>query len=272
MFRFLEDKFKDIIIFLVLILVLISITTTHRLENKLRWYDKAVLFITTPLEYALDGLISGTINFSNNYIFLIKTKADNNFLLEQNRKLNKELNRLQEIDFENQRLRRLLLFKEQISYFMLPAQVFARDASLEFESIRINKGSNTGVRKGLAVLNYDGVVGIVVRVASSFSDVLLVTDPNFSIDAMVQRSRVRGIVKGRSSDISEMKYLDRLDDVVVGDTIISSGFSGYFPKGVIIGTVTKIDKNTFGVTQYVEVKPTVNFNKLEEVFINFEGK
>lgn len=272
MFRFLEGKLKDIIVFLILILVLVTITTTHRLENKLRWYDKTVLFITTPLQYALDGLISGSINFSNNYIFLLKTKEDNNFLLAQNRKLKKELNRLLEIDYENQRLKRLLLFKEQISYFMLPAQVFARDASLEFESIRINKGSNTGVKTGMAVLNYEGVVGIIVRVASSFSDVLLVTDPNFSIDAMVQRSRVRGVVKGRSSNVSEMTYLNRLDDVLVGDTIISSGFAGFFPKGVIIGQVSKIDKKTFGVTQYVEIKPSVDFNKLEEVFVNFEGK
>ncbi len=272
MFRYLEGKYKDIIIILLILIVLIGVTTSHRLNDKLRWYDKAVLFITTPMQYALNGLIKGSVDFSNKYVLFYNIRKDNLFLIEQNRLLKKELNDLRETGFENKRLRRLLLFKEKISYFMLPAEVFARDASLEFKTVRINKGLSSGVKKGMAVVNYEGVVGQIIRVASGYSDVLIVTDPNSAIDAMIQRSRARGIIQGKSTDNAIMKYLNRLDDAQVEDIIVSSGFAGRFPKGLMIGKVTKVDKKKFGVTQFVEIKPSVLFNKLEEVFVILEGK
>jgi len=272
MFNYLSRKYKDIITLLLIFLVLISITTTHRLENKLRWYDKAVLFVSTPMQYALDGLIGGIVNFSNKYILLFNINKDNSFLLNQNRLLKKELNELKEFSYENKRLKQLLLFKEEVPYFMLPAQVFARDASLEYKTIRINKGESSGIKIGMAVVNYEGIVGQIIRLSNDYSDVLIITDPNSAVDALVQRSRVRGIVQGKGEDYIEIKYLDRLDDVEIADVVVTSGFAGKFPKGIVIGQVKKIERKEYGVTQVIKLDPSVNFNKLEEVFVIFEGK
>ena len=272
MFRFLEDKFKEILTSLVLVLILVTITTTHRLDNKLRWYDKAVMFVTAPLQFGLTTVIKGGVRFFDNYLFVIDVKKDNRFLIAENRKLLQKVNQLKEVEYENSRLRRLLLFKEKISPFMLPAEVIAKDASVEFKTIRINKGKSNGIKLAMPVVNYEGVVGQIIRVSSKYSDVLVITDPNFAIDSLVQRSRARGVVEGRSGSIGHMKYLNRLDDVKVSDKIVSSGLAGRFPKGILVGEVTKTKRKKYGVTQLVEVRPSVNFGKLEEVFVIIRNK
>ncbi|MBN1114314.1 MAG: rod shape-determining protein MreC, partial [Oligoflexia bacterium] len=201
------------------------------------------------------------------YLFLIKVNQDNRMLMKENQDLKQKINQLIEVEYENSRLRRLLLFKERISPFMIPAQVIAKDVTVEFRSIRINKGKKNGIKIAMPVVNYEGIVGQVIRVGSSFSDVLIVTDPNFAVDTLVQRSRARGIVEGRSSSVCRLKYLERLDDVQMGDQVITSGLAGRFPKGILIGEVISAQRKNFGITQNVELHPSVNFDKLEEVFV-----
>jgi rod shape-determining protein MreC len=267
MFRFLEGRYKEFITSLLLVVILISVSTSNRLENNLRWYDRAIIFVTAPMQYGLNSMIQGTISFFNQYVILVTVKTDNEFLVAENRKLKEQLNKFRELEFENGRLRQMLAFKEKVSPYVIPAEVFAQDASMEFKTIRINKGEKEGVKIAMPVLNYEGVVGIVLKTSSDFSDVLIVTDPNFAIDAIVQRTRARGIIEGKSGNLSHMKYLNRLDDVVVGDKVVSSGLAGKFPKGIMIGEVIETSRAKYGITQDVLVRPSVNFGKLEEVFV-----
>jgi rod shape-determining protein MreC len=267
MLRFIEEKYKEIFVSLILILLLVTVTSSHRLEMKMRWYDKAVMIVTAPVQYVLSVSVKGSINLFSDYLFLIDVNKENKFLLTENMKLRHEIDTLREVSIENLRLRKLLLFKEKISPFMIPAEIISKDASTEFKTMRINKGEEDGIKIMMPVVNYEGVVGRVISTTGRYSDVLIITDPNFAVDALVQRSRTRGIVEGKSQDTCMMKYLNRLDDIQVGDKIITSGLGGYFPKGQLVGEVKSVKRKRYGITQDVEVKPSVNFDKLEEVFV-----
>ena len=99
---------------------------------------------------------------------------------------------------------------------------------------------------------------------------LLITDINSSVDALVQRSRARGIVEGRASQFLELKYVSGSDDVRVGDLVVTSGLCGIFPRGLPIGTVSSVEKSSAGIFQHVELRPSAHLNRLEEVSVLFE--
>ncbi len=265
--RFLDKKGKEIITLLALILVLITLNAAHRIENNLRWYDKAVLFVTVPVQYTVSGIIKGSARLVNKYMFLMDVKKDNHRLVAKNIELLNNLYRLEDVVNENSRLRKLLDFKNKLTSRVLSAEVIGKDPRQLFKTVRISKGAADGIKQGMSVLSDQGLVGQVIRTSSNYSDVILVTDPNSNIDAIVQNSRFRGVLEGLGKTECRLKYLERLDDVNVGDVILTSGMGKRFPKGLIIGTVSKVDKKKYGTTQQVTVKPVVDFSRLEEVFV-----
>ena len=119
----------------------------------------------------------------------------------------------------------------------------------------INKGEADGVHKNAAVLSPLGVVGQIMTTGAHSARVLLITDHNSGVDAVVQRSRARGIVEGALDGGCVMKYLKRGEDVEVGDRIVTSGLDGIFPKGIMIGEVTRVMRGNRGLLQVAEVKP-----------------
>jgi rod shape-determining protein MreC len=119
----------------------------------------------------------------------------------------------------------------------------------------------------MAVMNAEGVVGRILRVDEHTSDVVTLLDPLSAIDAYIMRSRARGIVEGLTDSLCQLKFALRVDDIQPGDLLLSSGLGGNFPKGVPVGTIIKVTRKSFGITQKVEVKPSVDFSKLEEVLV-----
>jgi len=107
----------------------------------------------------------------------------------------------------------------------------------------------------------------VVDVSSRYSKVMLIIDRNSSVDALVQRTRARGIIKGEASGHCLFKYVLRKDDVRAGDKIVASGLDGVFPKGLPVGDVKEVIRRTSGVFQEVRVVPYIDFEKLEEVLV-----
>jgi rod shape-determining protein MreC len=123
----------------------------------------------------------------------------------------------------------------------------------------------------MAVVISEGVVGRVIEVSPDTAKVLLLTDPNSALDVIIQRSRAQGIMEGKVDEVCVLKYVQKSDDVQVGDQVITSGLGGIFPKGLMTGMVTKLDRKRPGIFQYIEVSPAVDFSKLEEVLILGEG-
>ncbi|MBW2365959.1 MAG: rod shape-determining protein MreC [Deltaproteobacteria bacterium] len=124
-----------------------------------------------------------------------------------------------------------------------------------------------GLKKGLPVIIPEGIAGHITEVTSHYAKVLLIFDQNSAVDAFVQRTRARGIVKGETTGRCVLKYVLQKHDIRVGDTVVSSGWDGVFPKGLRIGYVSKVVKRTSGIFQEIKVTPYVDFDNLEEVLV-----
>jgi rod shape-determining protein MreC len=119
----------------------------------------------------------------------------------------------------------------------------------------------------MAVISPEGVIGQILKTSPDYATVLLMTDYNSAIDAIVQRTRAKAIVEGKEENRCQLKYLLRTEEVEVGDIVITSGLGGIFPKGLTIGEVRSVDKKGHGVFQYADLVPSVDLTKLEEVLV-----
>jgi rod shape-determining protein MreC len=232
-----------------------------------RLYDRAIVTLTSPIQAAISWSLEGLAGFVQDYIYLWHTRRDNIALLDENRKLLNSIASLRETQQENLRLRKLLQFEEKFKLETIVARVIAKDVSTEFRAIRLNRGESSGIHKNMAVVTNEGVVGRVLRTTSSTADVVTVLDLLSAVDGIVERSRARGVVEGLTDDTCQLRYTLRTDDIQPGDILVSSGLGGTFPKGIPVGTVSKVNRKPFGITQEVEVRPSVDFSKLEEVMV-----
>jgi rod shape-determining protein MreC len=154
---------------------------------------------------------------------------------------------------------------------MLPAQIIGTDPSSWFRTIIIDKGTKHGVQRGMAVVAPEGVVGYVLQISPHCAKVLLITDFNSSVDVLIQRSRGKGVAEGNGENRCRLKYATRKEDIQPGDMVVTSGMGGRYPKGLVIGKISKVDKKSYGLFQKAEIVPSVNFAKLEEVFVITES-
>jgi rod shape-determining protein MreC len=198
---------------------------------------------------------------------IFHARTENIELRTQVRGLQEKLDGLGEIEIENARLRRLLDFRERLVGNLVTARVIGYDATGLARTLVIDRGESDGVAKGAAVLVPEGVVGQVFIVSSNAARVLLVSDHNSGVDAVVQRSRVRGIVQGTLEGGCQLKYVKRTDDLQVGDLLVTSGLDGIFPKGLPIGEIASIDRRGQGLFQAAEVRPRFAQRDLEEVLV-----
>jgi rod shape-determining protein MreC len=201
------------------------------------------------------------------YFFLITVVDENEALrqqLQQARSLNHQL---REAALSNERLRKLFKLQQRMPEPLIAAQVVGKDPSPWFQSVMLDKGIADGVQKGRPVINPDGVVGIVVEATAHYCKVMLITDPNSAVDAILQNSRARGIIKGGARGYCLLNYVLRKHQVVIGEPVVSSGMDGVFPKGLPIGEVAAIIKQDAGIFQDVTVTPYVDFERLEEVLV-----
>jgi rod shape-determining protein MreC len=179
-----------------------------------------------------------------------------------------ELNALKEAALENERLKRLLAYSETTVDAEIPARVIGINPSAQFFSVRINRGEAAGVRLGSPVLTPDGVVGQVVRSTSGSADVMLMSDPASRIAVTVQRSRVRGTALGVGGSAPlVLDNVARTDDLVDGDTLVTSGTDGVFPIGLVVGHAEATTRGVSGLFLKARVQPAVDVRKVEEVLV-----
>lgn len=267
MIKYIRQHQFAILLFLFILIPMIAIDTSTRKPRDYRPYDRWIITITGPIQEVIHWTLDSAVSFLQHYVFLLHTKEENIRLLEETRKLSSAVINLREAFEENKRLRGLLHFKETYKFNSVVARVVARDVATEFRSIRINRGELDGIKKDMAVVNAEGVIGRVLRTSDHTADVVTILDLLSSVDAISARSRARGIVEGMTDDSCQLKFALRTDDLQQEDLLITSGLEGIFPKGIPVGTVTNVRKRSFGITQNVEVRPSVDFSKLEEVLV-----
>jgi rod shape-determining protein MreC len=215
------------------------------------------------------GFTGGFSGFWSGYVGLRGVRSEN----EQ---LKKQLGALQ-VQFQQERARaerarqleRLLGFKSDLNIETLPAGVIGAASTNEFRVITIDRGSKNGVATNMAVIAPTGVVGRVVTPTGHASKVQLLIDRNAAAGALVERSRAQGIVVGGAAPGEEtvrMDFVSATADVKIGDTIVTSGIDGIYPRGFVIGRVETVG-NGNGMYKAVRVRPSVDFNRLEEVLV-----
>ena len=267
MFKYLREYRFSITLFLLLLIPVISIDTATRAPRDYRPHDRVVLFVTAPVQAVISWTLEHLVSGFENYIYLWNTRRDHQVMIEENRRLLGKIAALNEMQQENVRLRKLLDFTSTHQLQTVIARVIAKDVSSEFRAIRINRGESSGIRKNMAVITDEGVVGRVLRTTKRTADVVTILDLLSAVDSIVERSRARGIVEGMTDEVCQLKFVIRTDDIEPGDVLITSGLGGIFPKGIPVGTVSKANRKTYGISQEVEVRPSVDFSRLEEVMI-----
>jgi rod shape-determining protein MreC len=210
-----------------------------------------------------DGVRSTTALYLN----LINIKRDSQKLSDENRELRTRLEAMAELQKENDRLNDLLGFKAKTKMDLVAAKVMSKDLVSDHNTLRINKGTHDGLKAGQAVITTGGVVGYIYRPQAFTSQVLLVTDRYSVVDGVVARSRARGIVEGKNSSSCALRYVERSEDVKVGDLVVTSGLDNIFPKGFPVATVESVENKSYLVSLKVELKPIVDPDKVEEVFV-----
>jgi rod shape-determining protein MreC len=163
-------------------------------------------------------------------------------------------------------LESLLGVQQQLLVKTVAAGVIGAGASPDFRTATINRGSGDGLKANMSVIAPTGVVGRIVTVAPRASKVQLLVDRNAGAGALVERSRAQGVVLGAGEDLLRMEYVSGVADVKPGDTIVTSGIDGIYPKGFVIGKVETVDKGN-GIYKIIRVRPSVDFNRLEEVLV-----
>jgi len=252
-------------------MVLLAAFVFYSLNLKNKEYDnpfeRRVLNFMAPAHRVISRLNNGAAGVWNDYVDLVGVRKENKQLRESVKTLNSRVNESREAVLANERLKKLLDLKNSLSAPSLTASVVGEDGSPWFKTIMIDRGTVDGLREGMPVAAVDGVIGQLVKVADRSSRVLLITDHASGVAAIIQRSRARGVVKGRGGGSCALEFSLPGEDVKVGDTVITSGIGRKFPKGLPIGEVTMVKKGEFGIFQTVEVHPTVNLARLEEVLV-----
>jgi rod shape-determining protein MreC len=254
-----------IIVFFAVNIVFITYSVSHRYTSYRT--QGLVMSVIGPFQSLFSKGIQHIKTVWHEYFFLVATAEENFRLKDEINRAIERSNRCEELELSNVRLRALLDFQENTNYNLIAAEIVGKDPSPWFKSILINKGEAEGLRTSLPVIVPEGVVGIVTEVSHHYAKVLLQIDQNSAVDALVQRTRARGIVKGRDDGLCSFEYVLRRHDIQTGDVLVSSGLDGVFPKGLRVGHVSEILIEDAGVFQKITVTPYVDFETIEEVLI-----
>ncbi len=223
----------------------------------------------TPFERMLVWAQNGTGNIWHNYFYLRGVRAENRQLKEQIEQMRLEQVRLSEDAAQARRLQTLLAFKEQFISRTVAAQVIGSSGSDLSRTVYIDKGENAGIKRDMAVMTSDGIVGKVLIVYPSVSQVLLISDQSSGVGAILEKTRLQGVLRGTANGEVVLERVMSDEQVPVGEAVLTSGGDQIFPKGLPVGTVTKVG-NGKDLFLNIKIKPAANLSKLEEVLVLVE--
>ena len=254
-----------LILFALTNLVLLSASAKHPHSNGI--IGRMVMAAVAPFQEGVTRSVGFCEYIWDHYLYVVSARHECDEVKRTLAGLRLEKSRYVESEQTCQRLHKLLEIKDSLSHNLLAAQVVGVDPSGWFHSIIINVGTRDGAVKGMPVVAPEGIVGQIVKVSFGYSKVMLMIDRSSAIDALVQRTRVRGIIEGKTDEYCRFKYVLRKVEIDSGDVVVSSGFDGIFPKGLRIGFVKDVSKSRAGIFQNVNVEPFVDFTRLEEVLV-----
>jgi rod shape-determining protein MreC len=259
------------VIFLILILFILCLIFWQPKLRQLAFFDRAYRTLETviaPLNKFVTNSIQ-SIQQEFDYLSRMKqlyreldyVKKENAILQQQTRWYKSDRQALT-------RLRKLLELKEKLPYQTIAAEVIATSPSNYYFTITIDKGSNQGLKRNMVVLSTDGVIGRILQVAAQSSKVLLISDQRSAVGAVIDRTRARGIIDGIGKGSCKLTLEQTDTDVKLGDTLVTSGLGGVFPKDLVLGTISKINRHPrSGWITSIFITPAANVFRIEEVLV-----
>src|SRR5271157_3936452 len=220
----------------------------------------------TPLEKVLVWVQTSTGNVWHNYFYLRGVRAENRNLKQQIERMSLEQVRMSQDADQARRLQALLAFKEQFISQTMAAQVIGSSGSELSRSVYIDKGEHDGIKPDMAVITADGVVGKVLRVYRSSSLVLLIDDQTSGVGSILDKTRLQGILRGTPSGEVVLEKVMSDENVPPGEVVLTSGGDGIFPKGLVVGRVTKVTPGS-ELFLNIRVRPAADLSRLEEVLV-----
>ncbi len=265
--NFLNFNFKKVLILILIAsLPLISINMEQKRTNTV-WFAQPLSFLSQGFQNIVAFFSIGVKGTTSEYLNLLQIKSQNKKLKSELDEIKTLLQAYQDNMMENERLKSLLEFQKSSQMELIPAQVVGRDLLPDHKTITINKGTHHGLKNLQAVLTVSGAVGYIFRPERFTSHVMLITDRYSVVDALLQKSRAHGIVEGQGKESGILQYVDRTEDVQPGDLIVTGGLDNIFPKGFPLGVVTEVERKTKSATLIVNIKPVIESDKIEEVFV-----
>lgn len=225
-----------------------------------------------PVQGGTSRMIRSFQEVTADYLALWSVSDDNKRLRLVIADYQQQLDQYREAYARNRYLENELNFKREENFPSLSARVVGKDPSFWFQTLIVDRGKSDGVIDGMVARTSLGVVGQVIQASDNYSKVLLTNAPSSAIDAMIQKNRVRGILKGAGDKGYVLYYVLKNADVAVGDRVVTAGIGGIFPSGIPLGTVSAVRSQRQGMFQEIEVAPIVDFGKLEMVFIDLSEK
>jgi len=220
----------------------------------------------TPLERGTVLLHLGIRDLWSDYVNLRGVRRENRELKQQIQQLRIEQTRLSEDAGQARRLQALLGFKEQFISQTVAAQVIGTSGSEQSRSVYIDKGSRDGIKQDMAVITADGVVGKVLRVFATTSQVLLINDQTSGVGAILEKSRLQGVLRGTATGEVVLEKVMADEPVQSGEKVLTSGGDQIFPKGLVVGTITKVAPGS-DLFMKIQVNPAVDLGRMEEVLV-----
>ena len=223
----------------------------------------------SPFERGLVWIQTGTGNIWHNYFYLRGVRAENRQLKAEIEQMRLEQVRLSEDAAQAHRLQNLLSFKEQFMSKTVAAQVIGSSGTDSSRVVYVDKGENAGIKRDMAVITAEGIVGKVLLVYPSVAQVLLINDQSSGVGAILEKSRLQGVLRGTASGEVVLEKVMSDEQVPEGETLLTSGGDRIFPKGLPVGTVMRVS-NGKDLFLNIKVKPAANLSKLEEVLVLVE--
>jgi len=218
------------------------------------------------VQRATMATLGGVRGMWSGYVALQQVQQENNALKHELQSLQVSLQQERAEAQRTDNLRQLLELRERAKLDTVAAEVIAGAASPDFRTVTIDKGSSEDLATDMAVISPAGVVGRVILPSRRASKVQLLIDRNAAAGALIERTRVQGVVIGIGDGTLKMQYVPGTADVKTGDLVVTSGIDGIYPKGFVIGTVDRTDRGD-GAYHEIVVRPAVDFSRLEEVLI-----
>ena len=263
---------KYIFAAIILVIALITVYFSAINRNNARGLDGIVGFVVEPVSNFFGFVSEKTAGFFEYFGNKKALMSENRALKEKVLSLEQEISALKSYEYENERLRKMLDFREQKPEFStVAAKVVSKDNSNYYSAFLINKGTSDGVELNMPVVGSSGIIGYVIEAGKGFARIRTVLDGGSSVGCMITRTQGLAVTEGDTALLNDglmkMNYVSRDMKLIKGDIIETSGMGQIYPPGIIIGRVEEIKEYSGSESQYAVIRPVENFETIHEVFV-----